>query len=165
MKVTLKKLQKRDSSAFKQFFEEYKNLVFYQCNVVLHNKEDSEDALQETFVEFFNKIDSYDKNTNLKLTLLSIAKYRALDIYRKNIKSFTSSEDMDIYGKNDDSTMSLVITLNHLLTNLEADIVIKKIIYEMTFQEIAKSLSKTIGETQAIYYSVLPTIRKFYKEI
>lgn len=165
MRSSIRKLQKKDSRVFEQFFEEYKNLVFYQCMAILNNKEDAEDTLQETFIEFFNKIDTFDETTNLKLTLLSIAKYRALDLYRKNQKRTSSlSEDMDIYGQNDQSNMSLVMTLNNLLTDLEADVVIKKIIYEMTFQEIALSLNKTLGETQAIYYKALPKLKEYYKE-
>lgn len=132
---------------------------------ILHNKEDAEDTLQETFIEFFNKIDSFDNSVDLKVALLSIAKYRALDLYRKNQKNLTSlSEDMDIYGKNEQSNISIIITLNNLLGEIQADVVIKKIVYNMTFNEIAKSIDKSLGETQSIYYKSLSALKECYKE-
>ena len=165
MDKILKKLKLRDERTFEKFFEEYKNLVFYQCMSILHNREDAEDILQESFVEFFNKVGSLSDDADVKVTLLNIAKYRALDLYRKHQREQTSySEDMDIYGKEDKSPDTLVTTLNNLLTPIEADIVVKKIVYELTFMEIADSIYQTLGQTQAIYYKALPKLKTYYKE-
>ncbi len=165
MNKLLKKLKTRDSKIFEEVFEQYKNLVFYQCMSILHSREDSEDTLQETFIEFFNKIDSYDDNVNIKLELITIAKHRALDLYRKNKKDQESlSDNMDIYGRVDDSKESLIMTLNNLLSGLEADVIVKKLVYDFTFQEISISLAITLGEAQSIYYRALPKLKKYYKE-
>ena len=165
MNKLLKKLKTRDSKVFEEVFEQYKNLVFYQCMSILHNREDSEDTLQETFIEFFNKIESYDDNVNIKLELITIAKHRALDLYRRNKKEQeTLSDNMDIYGRVDDSKESLIMTLNNLLSGLEADVIVKKLVYDFTFQEISTSLAITLGEAQSIYYRAIPKLKKYYKE-
>ena len=164
MNKLLKKLKTKDPGIFEKVFEEYKNLVFYECMQILHNREDSEDTLQETFIEFFNKIDTYDDKIDIKLTLISIAKYRALDLYRRNQKSKESlSDNMDIYGK-DDSEESLILNLNNALSPIETEIVVKKIVYDFTFKQISIDQNMTLGEVQAAYYRALPKLKKFYKE-
>lgn len=51
-KSSIRKLINGNQEAYFDIFEKYKSLVFYYCMDILNNREDAEDILQETFVEF-----------------------------------------------------------------------------------------------------------------
>lgn len=160
----IRKLRKKEEKTFAKFFETYKNLVFYECNVVLNNRMDAEDVTQEVFIEFFNQIDQLKDNTNLKLYISALAKRRAIDLYRKNSKSQVSYlETMETFG-NIDSSISPSLTLEGLLEVKEAHIVNLKAIYDFSFKEIAVDLKMTIGQVQGIYYQAIKKLKKHYKK-
>ena len=46
-KKLIKELKSKQSSAFLQVYEKYKNLVYYQAYLILNNKEDAEVILKE----------------------------------------------------------------------------------------------------------------------
>ena len=53
----IKELKHNSEKAFKKVYEQYKNLVYYQAYIILNNKEDAEDVLQNTFIKFMRNIE------------------------------------------------------------------------------------------------------------
>jgi RNA polymerase sigma-70 factor (ECF subfamily) len=74
----------RGSSASNQaMVEAYGNLVLSVALNVLGNRQDAEDVCQETFLQTFRRLDSYDRERSFKTWLLTIAYRRSLDMLRK----------------------------------------------------------------------------------
>lgn len=162
--VLIKKLKQKDEKTFAKFFESYKNLVFYECYTILNDRMDAEDTLQEVFVEFFNRIDEIKENTNLKLYISSLAKRRAIDLYRKKANAPTFySENMETFA-DQNINLNPVLTLDGVLEDIEAQVVTLKVIYNFSFQEIALDLRKTLGQIQGIYYYAIKKLKKHYKK-
>ena len=160
----IRKLKKRDEKTFAKFFNSYKNLVFYEANIILNNKMDAEDITQEVFIEFFNRIDELKEDTNLKLYIASLSKRRAIDQYRRNSKSrITYVEEIENFVDINPS-ITPTLTLDGVLKLDEAHIVTLKAVHEFSFKEIAISLNMTIGQVQGIYYHAIKKLRKHYKK-
>ena len=69
--------------------------------------------------------------------------------------------DEEIYNQKDNSSNAMMIyDIKDYLTDLEAEIVILKIVHKLKFKEIAEYLSLTIGQVQATYYQAIKTLRK-----
>lgn len=85
-KKLIKELKSKQSSAFLQVYEKYKNLVYYQAYLILNNKEDAEDVSQNTFLKFMYSIEGIKDDSNLKQLLSTISKNEAIDLYRKKSK-------------------------------------------------------------------------------
>ena len=166
-KSLVKKLQKGDQKTFEFIFIEYKSLVFYTCYNILNSREDAEDVLQEVFIEFFNSASKLSTKTDIKLALVSLAKRRSIDQYRKNAKNpEVLTDDIEAYaGQNSQSAFNLIITLHNLLGLQDAKIMVLKIVYNFTFNEIAEELGLTIGESQSRYYKNIKVLKKHYKEM
>jgi RNA polymerase sigma-70 factor (ECF subfamily) len=54
------KIRQGDEQAAKQFFEQYKNLVYKTALLMLQNHQDVEEVLQEVFISVFQNINEYD---------------------------------------------------------------------------------------------------------
>lgn len=63
--------------------ESYGNLVLSVALNVLGNRQDAEDVCQETFLQVFRRLDTYDRARSFKTWLLTIAYRRSLDMLRK----------------------------------------------------------------------------------
>ena len=61
MDLTLiRRCQAGDTEAFASLFETYKNLVFHTAYLILDNRVDAEDVLQEVFVQVYRSLETYD---------------------------------------------------------------------------------------------------------
>jgi RNA polymerase sigma-70 factor (ECF subfamily) len=69
--------------SFRSLVEAFGPLVMATAINVLGNREDAQDAFQETFLRVFRNIDRYDPRRSFKTWLLTIAYRRSLDMIRK----------------------------------------------------------------------------------
>lgn len=64
---------------------------------ILRNEERAEDALQDTYVKVWKKADTYSPERGAPLTwLLSVARYRALDLLRRQRPEYGLPEEPDV---------------------------------------------------------------------
>lgn len=98
---------------------------------------------------------------DIKNYLSKMASNQSIDQYRKNKKL-----DVPIDGKLVPSSdkNDLLINFNGLLDEKENNILILKINFDYSFNEIANELNETIGQVQSTYYKALKKIKTFYKE-
>ena len=75
----LRQAQKNDLTAFSRLVELYQTPVFNLCYRMLGNREDAEDAAQETFMRAFRAIKKYDPERPFKTWLLTIASRYCID--------------------------------------------------------------------------------------
>ena len=154
-------LKSKTESSFKKLYDKYYRLIYYKAYLVLKNIEDSEDTAQKVFINFFNKIDELPLDLDIKNYLSKMASNQSIDQYRKNKKL-----DVPIDGKLVPSSdkNDLLINFNGLLDEKENNILILKINFDYSFNEIANELNETIGQVQSTYYKALKKIKTFYKE-
>lgn len=162
--LLIRKLKRKEEKTFAKFFETYKNLVFYEANVILNNRFDAEDITQEVFIEFFNHIDELKDDTNLKLYIAALAKRRAIDLYRKNSKSIISYTEKIESFIDENEKIKNVLTLDGVLDSLESHIITLRAIHDFSFKEIAIDLNLTIGKVQSTYYAAIKKLKVYYKK-
>ncbi len=73
-------------------FEAYGSLVLAMAINVLGNRQDAEDACQETFLQVFGNLGRYDPERSFKTWLLTIVYRRSLDMIKKRrrFRQFTA---------------------------------------------------------------------------
>ena len=163
----IKELKRNSENAFKKIYYQYKNLVFYQAYNILNNKEDAEDVTQNTFVKFMKNIDVIDNDSNIKQLLSSISKNEAIDLYRKKANRKEIFDENMINNvkeiEEDSSKVNVIMTLNNALNKKDSHIMILKIVYDYSFEEISKEINETIGVVQSSYYKSLKILKQYYK--
>lgn len=162
----IKELRNNSSKAFKKVYYQYYRLVYYHAYSILNNKEDAEDVMQNTFIKLMKNIESIDDDSSLKQLLSRMSKNEAIDLYRKkaNRKEIYDDTLIDSLKDNNNNTdFDVIITLNNVLEKDEANIMTLKIVYDYSFNEIAKEFNETLGIIQAKYYKALEKLKKYYK--
>ena len=74
-----------DKVKFEEIYLKYKSLMFYAANKILHNEQDSEDAVHMAFIkiaENIKKIDTADC-PKTRSYIVTIVENKAIDIYRR----------------------------------------------------------------------------------
>jgi len=74
---------------FKKIVEKYRGKAMSLAMNVLGNREDAEDACQETFLQTFRNLDRFDMEKSFSNWLLSILYKRCLDQLRKRRRFFS----------------------------------------------------------------------------
>lgn len=84
---------------FERVYTEYRQMMFYVANDVLHNEYDAEDAVQQAFMRVMNHLDGVDENDKHKTKsfLSIIAQNVAIDIYRKKRRDWEYSTSYDAH--------------------------------------------------------------------
>ena len=88
------RLQKGDKSALGDIYDAYNKLVYGLIYTILKGKEESEDCLQEVFVQLWEKADQFDPSKgNLYSFLLTMARNKAIDVTRSRDYKDSKKED------------------------------------------------------------------------
>lgn len=165
-KVTLvDKIRKRDEAAFEELYNEYHKIVFYVIYQIVHDQEVAKDLVQDTFLNVFNKIDTYDGG-NLKYWIITIAKHLAINYYNRVMKKEQNviHDDELVESYNDIPAPSLgkydAILSKHF-TKEEKDIIVYHVVFGYTYEEIGLILNqdpKTIGKKCRRLLNILKNI-------
>ncbi len=93
-------LIKRNEKIFRDFVDQYHQMVVNTCIGFVHSVEDAEDIAQEVFIEVYRSIQKFRGSSKLSTWLYRIAVNRSLNFLRDNRKhSWFRSFDEEIKTK------------------------------------------------------------------
>lgn len=152
-----KKMEINKKAKMEQLYSLYESAVYAIAYSILNNVEQAEDVTQDTFLKIYSYLDDIEEvgSKRTKVFITKIVKNTAIDIYRKNQKISTYSENIEDTMSEDTDPANIVerqlITLYKLdaLDSAMSDIsdYLRKIItmrygYELKMTEIADILGK-----------------------
>ncbi len=155
-----------DSEAFETLVGLYRENVIFFCLRYLSVFEDAEDAAAEAFAALIINPTRYDFKTAFKTYLFSIAKKKAVDIYRKrarlaSVDAVTDSEwaetiEASVLAEEEKRE------LHRALASLPADYgTVLHLVYfeELSCAEAASVMGKTKKQTENLLYRAKKTLR------
>ena len=86
-------IMRNTEQGFRMLFAKYKESLYWHVRRLLVAHDDAQDALQETFLQVFKHISTYNQTLSLKVWLLKIATNEALRILYKNDNRLVSIDD------------------------------------------------------------------------
>ena len=132
-----------DESAFTEIYTRSKQMVYVTCFGILNNEQDAEDAMQETYITAYSKIDTLSDENAFIHWLKTIAANKARDKFktRKNLSSIDDiiPDETDIEG--DDN-----------LENLPDALVLEKDKRDTFYRIMRSELSDDQFQTILLYY-------------
>lgn len=152
-----KKMEINKKAKMEQLYSLYESAVYAIAYSILNNVEQAEDVTQDTFLKIYSYLDDIEEvgSKRMKAFITKIVKNTAIDIYRKNQKISTYSENIEDTMSEDTDPANIVerqlVTLYKLdaLDSAMSDIsdYLRKIItmrygYELKMTEIADILGK-----------------------
>ena len=145
-----------DDDAFAQIVDNYQVPVYNLCYRMLGNKEEAEDAAQETFLRAYRNLKRYDPNRKFATWLLSIASHYCIDRLRRRRLKLVSLDDLLPMRERVASTPGAEVNylqmehaeeIRGMLSGIgEKDraAVILRYWYDFSYEEIAESLSLSL---------------------
>lgn len=151
--------------AFESIYNEYYKLICFVVMKHVDNTFDIEDIVQDTFVSFFNHMNSVK---NIKYYLLKIAKNKSFEYLKKNKPlEFVSVEDIDYFQQVDkydfyksEAYDEILATMKKILNDKELNIIIEHCVYDMKFRDIAKKYDLSLNTVLSIYHRGIKKMRK-----
>ena len=142
-----------DADAFGQLVERYQTPVYNLCYRMLGNHGDAEDAAQEVFLKAYRALKRYDPERPFKTWLLAIASNHSIDQLRRKRFEWVSLDALlgrtDLHPISPESIAQLQFDREEVQAVLEKlgetdrAVVILRYWYELSYDEIAETLSLT----------------------
>ena len=172
-------------NAFRELVNRYKNGLYTFLRQFLNKQELVEDVFQETFMQLFSSIDSFDKSRPLRPWLFTIAANKAKDALRKwqrtaavPIGSIADSQDIsfdemlntitsdnnfpsDELEKNETS-LRVAHILAQMPENLR-EIIILAYFNQFSYKQMAEILSIPIGTVKSRLHTAVGRFAKDWK--
>jgi RNA polymerase sigma-70 factor (ECF subfamily) len=149
----------------------YQKKVFALAYSFFRNREDALDIVQETFLRFYKKADTYKRGKNLQNWLLQIAKNICIDSYRKNQTREGRMKDgrdvselnvLDARASNRDSSSDLkhILTLCvDKLSEKQKMVFVLKQYNNLEYKEIAEILGIATGTAKSLHSKAVQNLR------
>lgn len=95
----------KSAKGINEVVEEYSDILFRYCLVILGNAQDAQDAVQETFIRYLRKNPVFDDSDHEKAWLLKIAANKCKDMTRFRKKHQTVDiDDANVFVKEKEDT-------------------------------------------------------------
>ena len=82
------------TDALRNAMDSHGDAVFRLCLIMLRNHADAEDAVQETFIRFYQKAPAFTDSEHEKAWLLRVAANKCKDMLRYRSRHFTEPEEV-----------------------------------------------------------------------
>ncbi|MCJ7566316.1 MAG: sigma-70 family RNA polymerase sigma factor [Anaerolineales bacterium] len=150
-----------DDDAFAQIVGNYQVPVYNLCYRMLGNKEEAEDAAQETFLRAYRNLKRYDPKRKFATWLLSIASHYCIDRLRRRRLQLVSLDDL--LPRREKAASTSGAEVNYLQLESAEEIrsmldgigekdraaVILRYWYDFSYEEIAESLSLSLSAVKS----------------
>ena len=166
-KSTVSKAKKGDKEAFLGLIDENRLNLYRVARGILKEKEDIEDALQNTITKSFRKINSLEKNEYFRTWIIRILINECNEILRKNKRVIhlddNSDTDTEIYSDSYEN-MDLTRAINSLSEELRLTTVLFYF-EDMSLKDIAKMLKIPEGTVRSRLTRARIKLREVMSEV
>ena len=171
----VKKIKEQNQEAFSELVDLYGDRVFNLGLKILRNSTDAEDVFQETFTTVFEKIHTFNEQSDLFTWIYRIATNQALKTAKQSRRKFLFTQLEDADGIPDQAVNVLgelvkkdrTMRLNQMiqtLPNKQRTVLILRIEQELPFKEIAQILNRSIGSVKANYFHAVRKLRLAFEK-
>lgn len=166
-KSTVSKAKKGDKEAFLGLIDENRLNLYRIARGILKDKEDIEDALQNTIIKSFQKINSLEKNEYFRTWIIRILINECNEVLRKNRRGarldYNNGTDTEIYSDSYEN-MDLTRAINSLSEELRVTTVLFYF-EDMSLKDIASILKIPEGTVRSRLTRARVKLREVMSEV
>lgn len=161
------KLKTGDKDSFDLLYEEYYLVLFRTGLLILGNKEDAEDVLQDTFVSIYKNAKSLSDFEKLRPWIFSILKNTSYTRYKKRKREFPDEFVLDkaeksptYLGEDEIEEKSEIQDALMNLKEKEREVLVLYYYNDFSIEEIAKILNTFKGTVKSRLYRARKNLKK-----
>lgn len=166
----IKKLKSGETDAFDRVYELTYRKIYFVVLPILRDRSLAEDIVQDTYLKFLEKIDSYEAKNSLAY-ILTIARNLAFNEYnrrKRELRDIDLTDDvfsLDEYLEIDAVNRELIDSALKVLKVTERNIFLLHVLENMTHREIAVILELPLGTVTWTYQQAIRKMRKHLEEL
>ena len=156
------KIADGDHEALRIIHKYMNRQIYAVAYAVLRDFTLSDDIVQETYVKIMEKASSYEKGTNARAWILSIARNLSIDIYRRRSLDCAEQNVEEEETRFDEGSVLFSMEVKRALDTLddeERQIVTMKVYAELKHKVIAKILDITEDACKKKYQRAIAKLR------
>lgn len=162
-----KKLKKGDKDSFDLLYEEYYLSLYRTALLILGNREEAEDVLQDTFLSIYKNINNLKEFNKLRAWIFSILKNSCYTRYKNRKREFPDEfilekADSKLISSGEDEFVlnneveSALLKLNHK----EREVLVLFYYDDFSIEEIAKILKTFTGTVKSRLFRARKILKK-----
>ena len=145
----------RIEKIFEEIYEKYYKLLYFCVGSYITQREDIEDIVMDTFLSFFNNLDSIDLNVNIKNYLVRSAKNKAINLQKKKREVLIENiEEYSLDFDNDSNGNDLMDIIRDSLNDDERDLFLSHVIEDISLRKLSKMRDENINTTKSKYHRI-----------
>lgn len=168
-----------DEQAFARLYDEYVKSIYRFVYSKISSKEQAEDVTSETFLRFWNAIQRGEEIRHVRGMLYRIARHLIIDVYRRRqtasiVGPVTFQEDetstdtealLSDAGKASrameaQADVALLMEQVGQLKEDYQDVLMLRLVEDLSFQDIAEALGKQAGAVRVLYHRALKSLQR-----
>ncbi|MFC1586961.1 RNA polymerase sigma factor [Planctomycetota bacterium] len=156
-----------EHAAFRKIFDKYYLVVYRAAFAIVLNRADTDDIVQETFMQAFRKCSKFEVSKSLGGWLRTIAFRKAIDLTRrKSLRRARPLEDVDHFISDDpkivpEPSKKLIRSLEALPTEPRLMLIMFEV-HGMSGQEIAGLLDCSLEKVKTALHRARKKLRDLY---
>ncbi len=174
-KLLVEKFLDGNENAFKEITKKYSKRIYWHARGMLNNHLDADEITQEVLIVIYNKLHTFNFDSNLYTWIYRITSTRTINFIRKKkVKDFFSISDNkynDLESEDDiqnnfehkDEIKRIEIALAEIPVK-QREVFIMRNFEELSYKEISKITGKSIGGLKANYFHALKRITELLKD-
>ena len=183
----LARYAKGDESAFRELVDRYKNSLYAFLHRFIGQQSLVDDVFQETFIQLFNSMDSFDTSRPLRPWLFTIAANKAKDALRKQqrtaaisigtmadpgemsfgdvLNSLTSDKELPYDQLIDEEAAAKVREVIAKMPENLREILVLSYFHKFSYKQMTEILSIPIGTVKSRLHSAVGRFAKDFKAL
>lgn len=161
---------------FRLLLSTYGDRLYWHIRRMVVSREDAEDAMQETSIKIYGKLDSFKGDSSLFTWIYAIATNEALQVLRRRCGMFKSIDDDDdlgeslrntLYAENDVEAGSAEMLFQEALLQLPTQqrLAFNMRYYdELPYEEMSAITGKNVSTLKSNYHFAVEKVKNFIKE-
>lgn len=157
-KDTAKRFISGDAKATEVVYNAYRKLLYFIIARYLRDKEDIDDAYQETFCRILQNRKNVEKAENLQGYLCQTAKNVAINLSIEKKEKATLSLDEEEIGK--EEPKDFLSSLTPGLSRKESLILQARLVFDLSWSEVVELTGIPLSTAKLIYHQAIQKMRK-----
>ena len=156
-----------DKDAFEVIFYTYKDILYHISYYYVRDYDDANDCVQDIFIRLVNTIQLYDElKGEFKNWLFNITKTVVLNFIRSKKRYYSrvliDNEIVENYSSEDSTKLDdTLFDLEILMGEKMFLVYVLKISYDLSFDEIGKTINSSRETARRLYYESLKIVEEY----
>ena len=162
MNEIIKQFKAKDYRHFDDFYEKTNRQVYYSIIQIVKDDDIAKDLMQDTYMNFINKIEQFKPGGNVYAYLSTIGRNLSINYYNRNKKEIHSEElfetipSDEVVNDNDDQDIFKILDY---LNKDQREVVVLHTINGLKFKEVAKIMDKPLGTVLWLHKAAIDILK------